>query len=268
MSYCIGSLNLRGGKNAQNHQNRNFYEFIYNVITRENLVLFAFQEDAEARSNSVIDDLLGIGAGTTALRDRGWEGVHMPGSDSEFSFIWDSTRVQACGVPGLFSNTEMYRKPLCGDFAVELGNSPSFPYEFRLINLHLWYGSGSNSDKEKRMKECGWAKKEIYEEIHARIPMEDSRHVFTVALGDYNLNCPDSNGCEPKKIETFVTDKTTINETGEFCNSYDHFSYDTAHNVSVRCNAARVDVLRHWRNGMESYYRDVSNHVPVVIEVF
>ena len=125
MSYCLGSLNLQGGKRAQKHQ-RDFYELIYQIVIDENIVFFAFQEDATVRSNSVIDDLLGTGLGSAPLAQRGWDGFHMPGPNksSEFSFIWDSKIIQPCTIPGLFRNTNsvnMFREPLCGDFATIMG---------------------------------------------------------------------------------------------------------------------------------------------------
>ena len=264
MSYCLGSLNLRGGKRAEKHK-RFFYEFIYNVVTRENLAIFAFQEDAEVRSNSVIDDILGTSFGiTTPLSQRGWEGFHMPGPDkgSEFSFIWDSNRVQACTTPGFpeARTIKMFRKPLCGDFAAVGTNS--FTYEFRLINIHIWYTGG----KENRMLGCGYVKNEIYEEIQLRIP-EVIRHVFTVALGDYNLNCDDCNLCGPDRVRTFLSDYTTINEMGDYRNSYDHFSFDIVKNKTIRYKPTRIDVLQYC-DSMEYYFNNVSNHVPIKLEIF
>ena len=265
MSYCIGSLNLRGGKRAQRHQ-RDFYEFIYQIIFDENITLFAFQEDAEIRNNSIIDDLLGIG--TTPLSQRGWEGFHMPGPDksSEFSFIWDANKIQPTTVPGVFrnaDNVQILREPLCGDFSVIVGNSgAAFPYEFRLINIHLWHGGG----RENRMRECGHVKGEIYEKIQSRIP-DSIRHIFTVALGDYNLDCDEANLCEPGRIKTFQEEHTTINANGNYCNSYDHFSVDIIHNESVNHKPMRIDVLQYCPS-MEFYHQNVSDHVPIKLEIF
>lgn len=267
MSYKIGSLNLHGGKRATSHQ-RDFYEFIYNVIVYENLVLFAFQEDAEVRSNSVIDDILGTSRDETSLSQRGWEGYHPPGADknSEFSFVWDSNRIQPTFVPDIFSNNDdvhMLREPLCGDFATV--GSISFPYEFRLINIHLWHNGG----RGKRMEECGYVKGRIFDDIQSRIP-NVIRHVFTVALGDYNLNCEDCNSCGPSRVFTFQDEQTTINDQGGYVNSYDHFSFDVVKNESVKTKATRLDVLQYLplncRN-MAFYNENVSDHVPVILEI-
>jgi hypothetical protein len=268
MSYCIGSLNLRGGKRAKSHNNnRYFYEFIYNVVLQENLVLFAFQEDAEVRSNSVIDDILGTGIGTKVLRARGWEGFHPPGpdKDSEFSFIWDSNKVQACSVPDKCRNTDnirLKREPLCGEFATVGRNL----YEFRLINIHLFWDEGS---QENRLLECGYVKNEIYQEIQAPVPHEGIKHVFTVALGYYNLNCDECNTCGPQNIKTFQKEETTLKPRGAgYSKSYDHFSFDTIHNGSVRTDPpTRIDVLRYCAS-MELYVENVSDHVPVKLEIF
>lgn len=268
MSYKIGSLNLRGGKRATSHQ-RDFYEFIYNVIVNENLVLFAFQEDAEVRSNSVIDDILGTSGGVTSLSQRGWDKFHLPGPDksSEFSFVWDSNKIQPTTVFDIFRNDDdvhMFREPLCGDFATE--GIISFPYEFRLINIHLWHDGGPDI----RKIECGYVKDKIYDNIQSRIP-DEVRHVFTVALGDYNLNCEDSNRCLPPRVKTIQDEKTTINDKGLYSKSYDHFSFDVVKNESVVTIATRLDVLQYLPKNcrdMEFYFGNVSDHVPVILEIY
>lgn len=273
MSYCIGSLNLRGGKKATKHQ-RDFYEILYRIITGEDFVLFAFQEDATVRSNSVIDDLLGTGA--TALSQRGWDGFHMPGPDksSEFSFIWDSTRVQPCTIPGIFNTVKMCRSPLCGNFAViSEGSRFAFPYEFRLINIHLVHERSCSpknlglKGKEARKLECEHVKNDIYENIQSHIPEDGIRHIFTVALGDYNLNCEDSNQCLPSRIKTFQSENTTLNINGDYCNSYDHFSFDIIHNETVENKSMRINVLKYCES-IEHYRGNVSDHVPIKLEIF
>ena len=117
------------------------------------------------------------------------------------------------------------------------------------------------------MLECGYVKGEIYEDIQSRIPGDGIRHVLTVALGDYNLDCDLCNACEPLRVKTIQDSKTTINENGDDCNSYDHFSFDIVHNVSIKADPSVVDVLKYC-DSLEFYHKNVSDHLPIKLEIF
>jgi hypothetical protein len=261
MSYRIGSLNLLKSNRTES-QGRIFHGFIYEMIADEGLDIVAFQE---ARGEKVID---GIRCDLPSC----WKGDRVYGS--EFSFIWNSHRVEECSkarAPQVFSSykadTHMMREPLYGRFSPSVLD-PSI--ELRLIDIHIVHGGNNMAVTfDRRKAECGLSKGEIHRTIDVH-RYGNFKRAFTVVLGDYNLDCGECNLCGPENVRTLQTEKTTLKtKEQDYHNSYDHFSFDVEKNSSVPYTVSRIDAVNRYFNGdFTSYRENVSDHVPIKLEIF
>jgi hypothetical protein len=224
-----------------------------------------------------------------------WKGEYVYGS--EFSFIWNSYRVEECStdllpwwkrvisswapfrveeystdpLPHIFASYKadkhMMREPLYGRFSPKHLDTSN---EFRLIDIHIVHGGDDTSISIARRKvECSLAKGEIYRTIDA-YRYGNFKRAFTVVLGDYNLDCDECNLSNPGDVQTFQAEKTTLKRAEpDYHNSYDHFSYDVVKNSSVPHTVSRIDAVNRYFGGdFTSYRQNVSDHVPVKIEIF
>jgi endonuclease/exonuclease/phosphatase family metal-dependent hydrolase len=259
---------------------RDFQELIYRLVREKGLDIIAFQEDKALRSAVLYDVQMWL---------PGWE-CSRP-SNSEFAFIWNPQRVKECSKdmePQVFtaykSDVHLAREPLYGRFEpVHIG-----PFvEFRLINIHLYHGADKASneasetlkDINRRQLECSTAKGVIHETIDKGVIHEtidkarygNFKRAFTIVLGDYNFDCETCNQFGPSNILTFQDEKTTLRrqEPYGYNNSYDHFSFDIEKNCSVPYTVTCVDAVNEYFSGdFERYRRNISDHVPVIIEIF
>ena len=261
MSYRIGSLNLlKSHRNEQ--EGRIFYGFIYELIADEGLDILALQE----AQNKVVTD------GILKNLPSYWTGVHPYGS--EFSFLWNMNRVNECSKshePRVFvdykADIHMKREPLYGRFSPRYLDSSN---EIRLINVHIVHGGNDAAVTIVRRKaECNLAKDVIHRKIDTH-RYGNFKRAFTVVLGDYNLNCNECNSCGPVNVQTIQDEKTTLKiDEPDYNKSYDHFSYDMEKNYSVPYTVSRIDAVNRYFNGdFTSYKRNVSDHVPVKLEIF
>ncbi|MCK8059720.1 MULTISPECIES: hypothetical protein [unclassified Fusibacter] len=261
MSYRIGSLNLLKSYRTE-EQGREFYGFIYDLIADEGLDIIAFQE---AKNRIVIDGIL-------RNLPSYWTGTHVYGS--EFSFIWNSNRIVECSrnsEPRIYSDyrssDRMKRDPLYGRFSPRYLDSSN---EFRLINIHVEHGGNDSLDSIiRRKKECELAKGVIHQKIDTH-RYGNFKRAFTAILGDYNIDSALCNSIEPQNIHTFQDEKTTLKKSDPgYASNYDHFSFNVLKNSSVPYTISRIDAVNHYFFGDYKKYREnVSDHVPVKIEVF
>ncbi|GHU44994.1 hypothetical protein FACS1894111_13010 [Clostridia bacterium] len=261
MSYRIGSLNLLKSHRNED-QGREFYGFIYDVIADEGIDIFAFQE---AKNRIVIDGIL-------RNLPSSWIGTHAYGS--EFSYIWNANRVEECSKscePRIFydykASTHMKREPLYGRFSPKYLDSSN---EFRLIDIHIEHGgSDTSATIAHRRFECELTKGVIHQTVNTH-RYGNFKRAFTVILGDYNLDCIECNVCEPQSVQTLQEMKTTLKNTeSDYSKSYDHFSFDTEKNSSVPYTVSRIDAVNRYFNGdFIKYKKNVSDHVPVKLEIF
>lgn len=265
MSYRICSLNVK--KSDRNDEtDRDFYAFLKQLIALEGIDVFAFQE-ASYR--------LGLIEGVLKNLPPYWADKTVP--DSELAFVWNTNRVAECSktqMPQVFesykADKHMYREPVCARFVpVDF----KLNFEMRLVNVHIKHG-GDDSAKsiDTRKYECSLAKGIIYEMVDKPPTGKDGsfRSVFTVVLGDYNLDCDACNQCGPEIVRTFQDEKTTLKaselEPG-YKNSYDHFSY-RVDSTEPRSTPYRIDAVRRYFNGdFKGYRKKVSDHVPVKLEL-
>jgi hypothetical protein len=242
------------------------------LVRDKGLDIVAFQED-EADKSAVLNDV--------QKWLPHWE-CSRPAS-SEFAFIWNPRRVKECSKdmePQVFtaykSNVHLTREPLYGRFE-PVGIGPFV--EFRLVNIHLHYGKNkaSNDDEPeaekdivRRQRECDAAKGVIHDTIDKHRYGNFNR-AFTIVLGDYNFDCETCNRFGSLNVRTIQAEKTTLKkkEPYGYKNSYDHFSFDVKKNSSVPYTETRVDAVNEYFNGdFSRYRRNISDHVPIIIEIF
>jgi hypothetical protein len=161
----------------------------------------------------------------------------------------------------------MKREPLYGRFSPKyLGTSN----EFRLINIHIVHGGNDTAGNlDLRKEECRLSKSEIHGRIDAH-RYGNFKRAFTVVLGDYNLECDVCNSCDPWNVQTFQDEETTLKrEEQGYNNNYDHFSFDVIKNSSVPYTVSRIDAVnRYFKGDFTKYKENVSDHVPVKLEIF
>jgi hypothetical protein len=229
------------------------------MIADEGLDIVAFQEVSEVYGKDEIDVIC-------RNLPSWWKGDYVSGS--EFAFIWNSERVEMHSTTS-FPEERMARKPLYGRFSPK-GLGPNS--EFRLIDIHIVHGGDDNQIHiALRKAECNLVKGEIYRTVDV------SRYgdsygtftVFTVVLGDYNLDCDECNSCGPRDVQTFQEEKTTLKMTEGYYNSYDHFSFNVAKNSSIPYTVSRIEAINRYFNGDFTRYREnVSDHAPVKLKIF
>lgn len=190
-----------------------------------------------------------------------------------------------------FARTPYYIRlqPLYGGF-----------FDLRLINIHIYYGSNTTSDLEKRRKEFDVLTQEIYPQICER-RYGDFRPAYTVAMGDYNLNILSpftkttigrkdaylsevysyQDGKQDVKVLTVQSQLTTLRDTDRcpellnsslsedmYANNYDHFTYSPELSSFSRVSYGVIDAVNKYCDGDYSYYRKkISDHLPIVMTV-
>lgn len=267
MSYRICSFNvLRSIRSDTN--DRAFYALLYQLIADEGIDIFAFQE---AKNINFIKNVV-----KNVVKNLLSHWVGEPVQDSELAFVWNANRVAECSkhrephAVNYRSKRPMSREPILARFVpVDF----KLNFEMRLVNVHIKHG-GDDSAKsiDTRKYECSLAKGIIYEMVDKPPTGKDGsfRSVFTVVLGDYNLDCDACNQCGPEIVRTFQDEKTTLKaselEPG-YKNSYDHFSY-RVDSTEPRSTPYRIDAVRRYFNGdFKGYRKKVSDHVPVKLEL-
>jgi hypothetical protein len=251
--------------NRDDSKDRDFYGFINRLIAEEGIDIFAFQE---AKNINFVK-------GLRRNLPPHWMGESL--RNSELAFVWNSERVEECSRwhgPRIFvdysSDIRMDREPAYGRFA-PIGIGPNV--EFRLVNIHIKHGGDDLAASiETRKLECGLAKGVIYQTVDKPPMGKDGnfRSIFTVVLGDYNLDCDTCNDCGLENVRTFQDAETTLKEKEPgYKNSYDHFSYDAVNNSSVPFKPSRIDAVKDYFNGEFTIYRQkISDHVPVKLEIY
>ncbi|MCH4890668.1 hypothetical protein EZV73_24005 [Acidaminobacter sp. JC074] len=177
-------------------------------------------------------------------------------------------------------------------------------YEIRLINVHFMYNKGASvvsdlSSAKMRKNEFDVMMEAIYPKQADRC-YGDNMPSYTIILGDYNMNLkrpwtigPGRNpvyvdrekvivldGNNEKCIETVQDQLTTLknqeddmnasddNPDRGYANNYDHFSYDSVRFSGVGVSYRKVDAVRkYYSDDFEAYRNEVSDHVPIVIEI-
>ena len=218
-----------------------------------------------------------------------------------YAFLWKKTRFRL-PVAQLENGTKrtfypricrlrrdlMTRKPYYARFVARGG-----PYfEIRLLCVHTHF-----TDKVQRRQELDNLLKEVYPQVEDRVYYK-GRPSYTIILGDYNAelrrlfintsgfyvaDIETADRWGGKKIKTVQDEKTTLKRrfdnddqdadasayAGEgYANNYDHFSYDFDRFSSVQIDVKRIDAVATYCGGnFETYFKTVSDHVPIVMEM-
>ena len=260
MSYRICSFNVRRSvRDREKDCDRDFFALIDHLAHEEDIYVFAFQEATNKHFTERIVSMLG----------NLWQSDFVEGS--EFQFIWRTDRVKPSTLPffniyeaGLHISRELdlKHKPLYGRFIPE-GTGPNV--EFRLINVHVEHANSV----DRRREECRFLKDDVHREVDAK-SYSNGRCIFSLILGDYNLDCEKCNESGPQSVQTVQEDETTLRKQDPwgYCNSYDHFSFDVEKNSTVPSETTRIDAVEYIGGSFEGYLKNVSDHVPVKLAIY
>ena len=186
---------------------------------------------------------------------------------------------------------DLLREPFFARFFPVGGAAPFI--EIRLINTHIRFSKGSEKEEQnvgavlKRKNEFDILTRSIYAKEEDK-RYGNNRPAYTIMLGDYNLNLPSSGAAAPylvesfeiydgknekKVIRTIQKEKTTIRREireGEdpFANNYDHFTIDENRFRDTNYDSRRINAVERYCGGdYEKYKKDVSDHVPIMMEL-
>lgn len=274
MSYKIGSFNV-GGPIPLILTDA---EAVADVIERHHLDIIAFQ-DMQGNVTEIVNKFCKTVCNNLNSFDyRSGRGMS---ADRSFAFLWKTNKVELMEEPIIyeryrtnFANEWSFKRdPLLGRFRTING------YEIRLINTHLFF-----TDIQQRLSECARITGDVYYSIASIIPESIGTKVFTLALGDYNLDC---GVCNKISLENNFTNLVTVQEgcttlkkygnkdegfvsTGLSNNSYDHFTYDKNKVESaIRAAPTAINVpIESFGGNYTKYFNDVSDHIPIIIEIF
>lgn len=171
-------------------------------------------------------------------------------------------------------------------------------FDLRLLNIHIFHGkTGNISDIEKRKIEHLLLVRELYPQIGQQ-RYGDFRPAYTIAMGDYNLNIfrPDRITQEKKgdlqeviavpEYGTVITAQHQLStlksqeDTGQDeknltrdglsqsigANNYDHFSFEKTMFSDVSCYVIEA-VHKYCNNDLDYYRKNISDHLPIVMEL-
>ena len=305
MSYRIGSFNLKNlGQTAMGKEHPRDLAKIAEIIRKEDFDVVALQEvlsegkalswEQDSLKRSILYEL------GTSEWDFAWayaESETDPRSEG-YAFLWKKKRFRL-PVAKLENGTKrtfypricrlrrdlMTRKPYYARFVARGG-----PYfEIRLLCVHTHF-----TDKAQRRQELDNLLKEVYPQVEDRVYYK-GRPSYTIILGDYNAelrrpfntsgfyvaDIETADRWGGKRIKTVQYEKTTLkrkfnNESKDvdgsiyegrgYANNYDHFSYDIDRFSGVRIYVRRIDAVRKYcGDDFETYFKTVSDHVPVVM---
>lgn len=297
MSYRIGSFNcLSFGMGATKD-----LQIFSDIILRENFDIVALQE---IKGNNGLRRLL------SALPNY-WMGRADNGFVNDYAFVWDSKRIQLAQYNG-----KIYEPTICKQYRIDRRNgqmdlvrNPYYarffpvggcaPYiEIRIINAHIRYSKGQpdSSDDEQSLGAIAMRKNEfdvLSRTLYPKISDKrygNNRPVYTILLGDYNLNLKDTGTKSPYLTELFeVEDKTSVkkifttqrdlttlrnpnsqseNQQHGYSNNFDHFTYDAQRFSTVTVQCKSIDSVNKYCGGdFEKHRKTVSDHIPIVMEL-
>lgn len=266
MGYRIGSFNCK--KFSHISKSKDVLAFS-RIIDEENLDIIALQEVTNKNAVELI--LKGL--------PKYWTGCHdsygNSSSPNDYAYIWNTRRLRECSKdksPEVFTHVRsnnLVRKPYYGRFTPAGMIGGAF-FEFRLINTHIHFGSNTTVDMEKRKEEYRVLANEVYTRINKK-RYGSNMPSYTILLGDYNMTnewCAREN-IENQSIETFQYEETTLKSKEDgFSMNYDHFTFDTISFSGISAEVSRINsVEKYCCNDYEKHRKEISDHVPIVIEI-
>lgn len=300
MAYKIGSFNLYKLSYISGKDIKKNFEKIAEIIDKEDFDIIALQE---VFSESSIKELIRWLGGPNVWEYR-WEiPISKTVQSAEgYAFLWKkkSHKIELNdskenGMPRKnpkilngysYNHTRsMIRPPYYASFYTKDGFA-----ELRLINTHIFYGDNSAVSKQIRQEEFKLMANNMYERL-SQSPDGSNRAIYTIILGDYNLNLRRQGFIAPH-----VEDETKISYKGEqeilltvqdqltslkrpkdedykegyngYSQNYDHCSYGKLRFDGVVITAERISAVEEYYNGdFAGYRREVSDHVPIMINL-
>lgn len=298
MSYRIGSFNCLNFGMGSNKDTQMFA----NIILDGKFDIIALQEIKGVNALKRILVVLG----------KDWDG-EADNVVNDYAFIWNNRRIKLVETqtqyglrtyrPRIYKQykidrslgqTDIKREPYFARFTSK-GTAGGLPFEIRIINAHIRFGK-SEDDTEgaiaMRKNEFIVLAKTIYAKE------ADKRYgnflpAYTILLGDYNLNLPDSTANSPyleetiditesgkvyKKVISKQSELTTLKipqqdeveakENQIYANNYDHFTYDSIRFDSIETTCKKIDsVKKYYKGDLGEHRKEVSDHVPIVMEI-
>lgn len=309
MSYKIGSFNLFKFSYQNDDNMKKNINKIAEIIREEGMDIVAIQEIFNKGSMDRLTRELG--------GDKMWEGrwISPPSRSSiaaeGYAFIWNKRRISLVKnkfgeifEPRIINQYKkdpssgrkgLIRNPFYARFTPLGTNGGSF-FEIRLINTHIVFSDNDYSDIDVRKQEFEMLATTIYPKISDKVfdQFLNQRNgynmpVYTVLLGDYNLNLNRAWTVGPylneeiiidngkKRIVTVQDQLTTLKmKTPEqanenvrgYANNYDHCTFDANRFDSVSVKCRRVDAVRsYYGDDFELYRKEISDHIPIIFEL-
>ncbi|OQB13423.1 MAG: hypothetical protein BWY15_01720 [Firmicutes bacterium ADurb.Bin193] len=300
MKYKIGSFN------CLNYNGLNKKPDTYcKIIKKEQFDIVALQE---IKRKEAIDQML-------KLLGPDWTGEF----DSDFrandyAFLWNTKRFHltsaetASGIrenrPRIYKQykidrsnlqTNLVREPYFARFTPS-GLIGGGWFEIRILNAHVRFSKGKNSDEmllpgeiAMRQNEVDVLSKTIYAKEADKI-YGNNMPAYTILLGDYNLNKKDSDANSPyirdevieiidgdrmKRIVTLQSSLTTLSKASEdgstenkkmLSNNYDHVTFDEIRYRGIESSVYVIDAVTKYCGGdYAKYKKEVSDHLPICI---
>lgn len=306
MSYRIGSFNCLNFGSGKIEKGRKIAE----IIAKERFDIVALQE---------VKNSYALGYLLDALNHYGakWEGECDEYGSADYAFVWNTKRVRLVRVKNRYGERSVFphtvtakgagglaRAPYCARFEPSQLGMPKC--EIRVINTHIRFGrqKGDSQLEEQgvvalRKTEYTLLTQTIYPTIAGKsiidnMPVADCRPIYTIMIGDYNLNKLISGARSPylqdsfiygagerkKEIVTEQADLTTLKQTSVenadsevqsictniYANNYDHVTYDKCRFEGLGVAYGRVDAVRKYSdNDSKRYREEISDHVPIFL---
>jgi endonuclease/exonuclease/phosphatase family metal-dependent hydrolase len=310
LAYRIGSFNCLSFGSGRDEKAR----FIAQIIAEERFDIVALQE---IKNSGAMKLLL------CALKNYpgDWQGDCDEWGSADYGFVWNTKRVRLVRVKNRNGERTVYphtvtakgasrvlaRAPYCARFEP---CSPGVPkFEIRVINTHIRYGR-QKSDNELveqgivalRKAEYMMLMQTVYPAVAGKsiidnMSTDDCRPIYTVMLGDYNLNKRASGAKSPyledkfvcgrggrqKVIVTEQSDLTTLKQPASapesdavqsptsfvgYANNYDHVTYDQVRFDGIGLTYGSVDAVGKYLDGnAERYREEVSDHIPIFLSI-
>ena len=299
MGYNIGSFNLHNiGVNALLNNNTRDLAKIATIIKDEGFDVVALQE---IRSEGKAFTLEKQNLKKNILMELGSDWTFKYADTESFdnrnecyAFLWNNKRFMISKKNEDGTGGDSYTD-LCRIKKDKLRRHPYYirltPLDGAFIELRLICIHTSFSNKAMLRDELEILLKDIYPSIEDR-RYGNNRPAYTILLGDYNaclwrswntmtdnpmfLNCDENDliYVGSKKIITVQDQRTTLKQITDdesqrgYSHDYYHFSYDLNGFEGVKVKAKRIDAVRKYCNDdFEQYYKTVSDHIPVIMNI-
>lgn len=318
MGYKIASFNMKNfGNTAGNTRDLNK---IAEIIIGESFDIVALQEIlSEGKGIKRLLELalgprwgIAVSTGISKTSDN---------RDEQCAYIWNKQRVRlaettvntqygekvrvfephainANGREVFVDESQFVRTPFYARFEPVNGGF----FEFRLVNVHLYFGDNTFSEIERRQAEYRVLTQEVFPKISTNRRYGNNKQALTIIMGDYNLNIYKFRGDAEQRIvkQTYITtvyeyrdrgiyqrietvqDELTTLKSSEdisqnkndeqrgYSQNYDHFTIDTydLQSKGISYNCKRIDAVREYcEDDFEKYKKTISDHVPIVIDI-